>query len=300
MLDWDDLRYFLALSRRGTLARASRELRINATTVGRRLGSLEERLGARLFDRTPDGYLLTQAGRDLLPFAERMEEEAFALERSVVGADERVAGSVVISVTEMIGTRFIAPHLPRLAARYPALTLELSCTPRIVNLARREADIALRLARPREPDLVVRQLSSVHLSLYATEEYLQRRGVPPDPETDLSGHDVLLFASKPAFSIENDWFEARLGSARVVLRSDSVSAIFSAALGGLGVALLPRSVAGPEPRLLRLETRSEPEPRRIWQAVHRELARSVRIRAVVDFLGELLIDEAATLSSDAP
>ncbi|MFO0569664.1 MAG: LysR family transcriptional regulator [Polyangiaceae bacterium] len=112
MIDWDDLRVFLAVGRRGTLAKAASALGINATTVGRRLEKLEETAGARLFDRTPDGYALTSAGRDLLPRAERMEAEALALERAVRGADQREAGTVRLSVTEMLGTRFIAPHLP--------------------------------------------------------------------------------------------------------------------------------------------------------------------------------------------
>ncbi len=291
MLDWDDLRHFLALSRRRTLARAARELRINATTVGRRLSALEERVGARLFDRTPDGYILTRAGRDLLPSAERIEQEVLSVERSIAGADERVSGVVVVSVTEMIGTRFIAPYLARLGERHPALALELNCTARVVSLARREADVALRLSRPREPDVVVRRLSSVHMALYASAEYLESHGAAEDPDRDLTGHDVILFANVPAFALENGWFEQRLGDARVVLRSDSVSAIFSATLSGLGIALLPRIVADAEPGLRRVATRSEPEPRVIWQTIHQEMAKSPRVRAVVEFLNEILVEE---------
>src|ERR1044071_9550418 len=102
MLDWDDLRYFLAIVRRGTLARAGSDLSINATTVGRRLAVLEERVQARLFDRTPDGYVLTTSGRDLLPHAERIEEETLGIKRESVGADQRHAGTVRVTVTEML------------------------------------------------------------------------------------------------------------------------------------------------------------------------------------------------------
>src|SRR5690349_8812903 len=128
MLDWDDLRTFLAIHRAGTLARAASSLEINATTVGRRLTTLEERVHARLFDRTPEGYVVTAAGRDLLHRAERMEQEAIALEREVLGADQRLAGSVRVTATEMIATRFIMPQLPRLAAKHPDIALEIECS----------------------------------------------------------------------------------------------------------------------------------------------------------------------------
>ena len=186
MIDWNDLRYFLAIARGGTLSRASRLLGINATTVGRRLAALEEQVQARLFDRTPDGYVLTPSGRDLLPRAERMESEAIALDRDVIGADQRASGSVRLTATEMLATRFIMPHLPRFHALHPEITLELECTTRFVSLARREADIALRLSRPREDNVVGRRLASVPLSLYAAPRYLDERGTPRDPDVSLA------------------------------------------------------------------------------------------------------------------
>jgi DNA-binding transcriptional LysR family regulator len=112
--------------------------------------------------------------------------------------------------------------------------------------------------------------------------------LPADAEHDLSGHDTILFADRRAFSLENAWFSQRLGDARVVLRCDSVSSIFSATTSGLGIALLPRSIAEPRRELARIATETEPEPRIIWQAVHRDLASSARIRVVLDFLGSII------------
>jgi len=288
-MNWDDLRYFLAVRRDKTLARAARSLRINATTVGRRLVALEERVGARLFDRTPDGYVLTQAGHELLPAAERMEAEALAIERQVSGADERLSGSLRLSTTEMLGTRFIAPFLARFSELHPDIRIELSCSNVPANLGRREADIALRLARPREENLVVKRLAEVDLSLYASRGYLASAGRPPRPERSLSGHRVILFAASRAFAVENDWLEARLSGAQIVMRSDSVSSIMSAVVSDLGIALLPRVVADAEPRLIRIATKGAPEPRVIWQAVHRDLARAPRVRVLLDFLGEIVV-----------
>lgn len=294
MIDWDDLRVFLAIQRAGTLARAASSLEINATTVGRRLEKLEETAGARLFDRTPDGYRLTRAGHELLPSAERMENEALALERSIAGSDKKPAGVVRLSVTEMLGTRFIAPHLVDFHERYPEILLDLSCTSRTVQLARREADIALRLAQPREDNLVIKRLVAIELGLYASRSYLERRGHPRPPVRALDGHDVILFADARPFAIENEWLSTRLGSARVVMRSDSVSSIFSATVAGLGIALLPHVVASAEPSLERIRTDDAPEPRIVWQAVHQDLARAARIRAVLDFLAEIVAPATRT------
>jgi len=288
MLDWDDLRYFLAIHRAGTLARAAAELHINATTVGRRLAALEERVGARLFDRTPDGYCLSPAGRDLLPRAERMAAEAFAVERELIGADARVAGTVRVSATEMLATRFITPKLPLFLEAHPAVTIDLECTNRSVSLARREADIALRLARPREDGVVTRRLTQIDLALYAAASYVEQHGLPADAEQSLAGHCIVLFADSRAFALENDWMLQRLDGARVVIRSDSVSSIFSAVLSGTGIALLPRAVADAEPQLTRIATRSAPEPRVVWQTVHEDLQKTARVRVVLNFLAEIL------------
>jgi DNA-binding transcriptional LysR family regulator len=288
MVDWDDLRHFLAIHRGGTLARAASALGINATTVSRRLAALEERVHARLFDRTPEGYALTAAGRDLLYRAERMEAEALALEREVLGADQRLAGSVRVTATEMIGTRFIMPRLPQFRALHPEIAIELECSHRSVSLTRREADIALRLSRPHEENVITRRLAPIPVALYAAPSYLSARGTPADAERSLAGHELVLFAATRAFRVENAWFEPRIAGAKVALRSDSVSAIFAAALAGTGIALLPCAAADREPGLTRIETATAPEPRVIWQTVHEDLQKSARVRAVLDFLGEIL------------
>jgi DNA-binding transcriptional LysR family regulator len=288
MIEWNDLRVLLAVARAGTLAGAAAALRVNATTVGRRLSALEEALSVRLFDRTPDGYGLTQAGRDLMAHAERMEREAQAAEREVAGADERAAGLVRLATTETLATRFLLPHLPRFLEQHPQIQLEISTTIRPIVLSRGEADISVRLTRPREPDVVAQRLGDIHLALYAARGYLAAHGTPAHPEESLRGHRVVLFAASRAFDIENAWFAPRLLGAHVVLRSDSVSAIFAAAVAGLGIALLPVLVAEKEPGLVRLPTGLEVEPRVIWQGVHRDLIRSARVRAVTAFLAEVV------------
>jgi DNA-binding transcriptional LysR family regulator len=193
-----------------------------------------------------------------------------------------------VSVTEMLATRFVAPQLARFHDAYPDITLELNCTNRSVHLGRREADIALRLSRPHEDNVVTRQLAKIPLCLYAAKSYSETWGLPADPEQSLQGHRVLMFADSRGFRVENQWLDQRRDGARVVFRSDSVSSLFSAAVAGVGIGLLPRRVADRDPTLIRLETQSEPEPRVIWQTVHVDLQRSARIRAVLEFLQSVL------------
>ena len=285
MFDWDDVRYFLTLQRHATLAAAGAALTLDPTTVGRRLVKLEEELGARLFDRTPNGYVLTEAGHRLLPRAERIEREALGVERDVAGEDQKLEGVVRLTATEMLTTRFIAPQLRRFRERYPEIQLELQCTNLDVNLARREADIALRLARPTQEDLIIKRLSFIHLGLYASLDYVDRFGLPKE---SLAGHQMILFANTRPFRRENDWIEARMDGARVALRSDSVSATYSATVAGTGIGLLPCLVADHDRHLVRVPVEGAPEPRQIWQAVHKDLRDSARIRAVLDFLGKAL------------
>jgi DNA-binding transcriptional LysR family regulator len=268
MIDWDDLRYFLAVHRHGNLARAGAALRINPTTVGRRVGALESSVGARLFERTPDGWRVTGAGLELVPHAERMETEARA-----------------------------APHVAVFAGRYPEITLEIGCATRSVDLARREADIALRLARPEQESLVVRRLADVPMGLYASKRYVAEKGTPADPEHSLHGHQVVAFAESRAFTFENAWLDPRLDGATVALRSDSVSTLYGAIAGGLGMGLLPRVVADADDELALIPTTTSPEPRVIWQAVHEDLQHSPRIRVVLDFMVEVATPMKAAVAA---
>lgn len=288
---WDDLRYVLAVHRTGTYAGASAQLKIDPTTVARRIAVLEKQVGARLFDRTRAGHVTTEAGAALLPRAERMEAEALALERELTGADQRLSGTVRISTTEFIAARFIAPQLPRFAARYPNVCLVLLCSQRNADLARREADIAIRLTRPREPDVVARRVWHVDLSLFASRGYVEQRGRPRLSGSDLRRHDAIAFASSRAFASENAWLEERLAQTRVVLRSDSVATVYNACASGLGLALLPRIVASRDAALVQVADAEGLEPRGLWQAVHEDLAKTPKIRIVVDFLRDILSAE---------
>jgi len=289
MLDWDDVRHLLAVRRGASLAKAARALRTNATTVGRRITQLEERLGVKLFDRTSRGWTPTEACARLLPHAERMEQEAFALERISAARDPSLEGTVHVTTTEAIATRYLMPHLGDLRARHPGIELVLSCAERRLDLGRREADVAIRLMRPSEPDLVARRLMRLSLALYASVDYLERRGrIAKD--SDFAGHDLVSFIEGRPSLPETEWLAQNCPGGRVVFRCNSVSTLAEAIREGIGIGLAPRIVGDRDEGLVRLDTPNPPEPREVWLAYHRDIEPSPRVRAVIDFLAGTLVD----------
>ncbi len=178
MLDWDDLRHFLAIARHRTLSGAARALHVQQSTMGRRLDALQARAGATLLQKTPSGYTLTPAGESVLAHAERMEAEALAAERAVTGRDVRLAGLVRLTTVETLLVEVLTPILAEFCERYPDITVDVLVDVRILSLSRREADVALRLTRPEGNELVARRVGSVGYALYASE-VLPRPPWPP-------------------------------------------------------------------------------------------------------------------------
>ena len=178
MLDWDDLRFFLAVARHGSLSAAAKDLRVAQSTVGRRLASLEASLGVRLLYRTPQGYVPTLAGHDVRDQAERLEAEALSVERNVGGRDTRLAGLVRVTCAETVASHILAPCFAALHAQHPDIMIELIPDPRELSLSMREAEISVRLRRPAQHDLVVRRAGTMAFGLYASPQYLERYGEP--------------------------------------------------------------------------------------------------------------------------
>jgi DNA-binding transcriptional LysR family regulator len=290
VVDWNDFRYFLAIARAGTFAGAARELGVEHTTVGRRLTALETALGTRLFIRGPEGLTPTCAGRDMLPLAEEIAARAQAIERRVSGDDSRIDGTVRVSVSEALSA-YLIKQSAALRDRHPGLMVEMLIGNHASNLLRGEADLAVRARPVTEPDLVARKLVCAGWSLYASPDYVARKGTPPAPET-LSGHDIITFDDSLASTPGGTWFGAHGGGSNVAMRGNSVVAVLNAAICGMGVAVLPCFLAGPEPRLQRLSPRILGD-RDVYLVVHPDLARVARVRAVMDFIVELFERDAA-------
>ena len=290
--DWNDLRYFLAIHREGTLAAAARRLRVQHSTVGRRLESLEKALGASLFTRTPDGFLITEAGAAILALAENAERSLTAIEQRVAGTDERLAGVVRVTTSEAL-SGFLVRHLAELHTRHPGLIVEVLSGNRSFDLSRGEADIALRITATTQPDLICKRIGDVGWALYGAESYVQRCGAPPSA-IELSGHDVIAFDETMANIPGALWLKDHGAGTNVILRGNSIVAVLNAAIIGMGLAVLPCFLAEAEPTLRRLA----PEvlgTREIWLVFHPDVARIARVRCVIDFVTEIVGAEAPAL-----
>ena len=175
---WDDIRFFLGVARAGSLSGAARVLDVGHVTVGRRVALLERRLAVKLFNRTPDGFSLTSAGQAILGQCAAMESAARDVERIAAGRDSLAAGTVRLTTTEALAHRVVAPAIAALRKAHPALQVDLIVGVRTLDIARRDADVAVRFARPTAPGLVCRKLGEIGFSLYASQNYLARGRAP--------------------------------------------------------------------------------------------------------------------------
>ncbi len=295
MFEWDDARYFLAVHRTRSLSEAGRRLEVNQSTVGRRLRALEGAIGAVLFVRTPDGYLLAPAGERLLARAERIEEAAFAFEREASGRQAQLSGTVRLTGPDALSARVLVPLLAELHARTPGIDFELVAENRTLSLSKREADMAIRTFAPREPALVARRLCELGSALYAAPAYVERRPIARAREGDLSGHEII--GVDDAGWAEAGWIRRAAPGARVVMKTNSTPVQLTATLAGLGIGILPCYIGDVEPGLLRVRD-ERVIVRSVWIAIHRDLQHSGRIRACADLLTEGILARQAALAGD--
>lgn len=296
LLEWNDLRFFLAIHRERTLAGAARLLGVEHTTVGRRLATMERALGATLFVRTPGGLLPTESAGQILPLAEQAERAVQGIERVALGEDSRPQGRVRVTTSETLVT-FLSRRLGELHTKHPGVTVEILAGNANLDLTRGEADIAIRNTVTTQTDLVCRKLAAAGWSAYAAKSYVAARGIPT-PITDLTNHDVIAFNDSLAKVPGALWLESHAKRANVVLRTGSIPAAWSAALGGLGIAIVPCFLAEGEETMVRL-TPDLLGSRPIVLVVHPDLARVARVRVVMDFFIERFTRDAGILSGTA-
>jgi DNA-binding transcriptional LysR family regulator len=289
--EWDDARYFLAVHRTGSLTAAGRQLGVNQSTVSRRLRALEEALGGtRLFVQTQDGYFLSPTGERLLARAARIEDEALALEREATGQEVSLSGPVRITGADAFSARVLAPLLADFHGSFPGIDIELIADTRTLNLTKREADLAVRTVRPREPSLVVRRICGLTSAVYASKAY---GAVDPD---DLASHPFL--GLDDANWAESLWLAETLPTARVLFKSNSTEAQLAATRKGMGLGIIPCYVGDPDPDLVRILP--PVVSRDLWLVLHRDLQHSARIRAVADFLFERIAARAGEFEGVPP
>lgn len=284
MTDWDDLRLLLAVSRAGTLQAAAEALGTSQPTLSRRMATLSKRLGATLLQRQGSKLALTAAGLRAVAHVERMDHEAQELAHAVSGLDRRPQGSVRLTVPEGLGVRVFAPRLMDFLRRHPGLDLVLFAESAVANLSRSEADLALRLVRPEQRELVVRTVARTPFSLYATPQYLRDH---PRPRGALLGPEDELVAlhEQQTGPLESEWLRANSNGARLRVRVRSPLAMQEAVLASAGIGLLPRYL-GEHPSLRRIGDPLLVRP--IYLVSHRALARTARLRLGIRFVEECL------------
>lgn len=299
-MSWDDLRYFLAVMRSGSLSAAARALQVQHSTVARRIDALESALGIRLFDRLPRGWPPTDEGLQLAEHAARVEADVHAFARAAQGA-ATLDGVVRVSASPVFASHFLAPRLARAQRAWPALRIDLMGEMHAANLYAREADLAVRLSRPSEPGLAARRLGTMRFALCASPEWA---AASPDTWAFLGYDDAL--AQMP----QQQWLERFAAGRRFAFIANDLAALHRACVAGAGIALLPRflvddpaldtdadantgapatvaaSLSAPAPLVeLTAAPRCDVE-REIWLVVHPDVRRSPRVQRVADAIAD--------------
>ncbi|WP_313690753.1 LysR family transcriptional regulator [Achromobacter mucicolens] len=284
-MDWDNARIFLAIYRVGTLRGAAAVLQIDQATAGRRLAALEASLDARLFLRTPGGYVPTAAGELAFAAAERMEQAADQLQRQMQGLDHRLSGVVRVAASETVARYFVMEAIKRVHAEHPDIRAVLTTGIQISNLTRREADLAIRNIKPDNPDLIHRHLARKEVGLYASRAYLDAHG-EPKPGTAFAGHTLIAYQQ----AVLPGWSDSLCGeptrNGRIGVEVNSGLMIIDAVVAGLGIGELPTHMAPDHPDLVRIWP-SRAEAYDLWLVMHGDLNRTARVRAVADAIVEV-------------
>lgn len=280
-IDWNEVRFFLALARSRTLAKAALSLGVDQTTVGRRLASLEERLGVALFVRAPAGFELTAAGERFQRAASRMEEAAMELSAQTGGDEARCTGAVRVATSEGLAEHFVVPALRAVQLRHPGLVATVITGWTRVDLRRGEADLAVRLVRPTDPRLACRKLAELSLRLYVSRDYVARRGVPQT----LEGHPLIGY--EDAMRVGGHVFTSfSPQGGHVALQTNSGRVLVAAALAGLGITQLPCYVGGALPDLVPVLSDLD-KPYRVWLVLPQAKRRIGAVRAVSEAIADV-------------
>ena len=295
--DWDDLQSFLAVARSGKLTAAATKLRIDHTTLSRRLTGLEHALKAKLFDRSPSGYTLTEQGRSLLPTAEEMERLALAVLETVGGTSACVEGTVRIGAPEGFGSYFLAPRIAALKALHPELLVQLVAASAVFSLSRRDADIVVSVSRPPAGRLNVSKLIDYDLALYAAPAYLEAHP-PIRSAADLSGHSFVSYIGELLHFPELDFLQHVAPDGTTSVESSNLLAQLRATLAGAGLCVLPAFLAKEEKGLVRVLPDEVSLTRSLWLIAHQDLAELARIKAVVRFIRDEVAAARATFRLD--
>jgi len=280
-MDWDNLRFFLAVARKGSIRAASVVLSVNHSTVARRITAFEKKLGVRLFERFPTGYVLTATGEEILKSAQHVEDEIVKLDRQVIGRDAQLTGVLRVTMPSILATHLIMPDISAFTKSYPNIQLELVFSNEVLNLRKREADIAIRLTQNPPDYLVGRKVMEPAKGVYASHEYLKK--IDPDKYPDKLGwiawEDTVMQTQRIN--------ESRFSSSPIAHYADDLLAQLEAVKAGMGIAMFPCFIVDTVPELVRLEKISAKGTcGDLWILTHEDLRATARVRVFCDFMLE--------------
>jgi DNA-binding transcriptional LysR family regulator len=282
-MEWSDLRIFLAIAREGTLGAAARKLGLSQPTMGRRLRALERSIGQTLFQRTGDGFVLTDEGSTVLSHAERIEEEALAFQRQLAGRERQLDGTLRISSSDWFGAHMLTPVLAEFAIAQPRVVVELLTDARLYSLPRREADMVFRIRPFDETEVISRRLMHIDYGVYVKtgSGFRPRQG-------DGKGTPLITMDSAFGGMADAIWLKRMLPNAHVISRSNNRDVQANLCVEGAGVAVLPRPLGDALTGVERIDLGEQPPGRDTYVGYHRDLKRLARLRALLDLMIERL------------
>ena len=297
MLDWNDIRYFLAVAGQGSTLAAARALRVSQTTVARRIAALEEALGLPLFDKRQAGYSLTPAGDELLTRARQVEAAADSFSEAAAAQGRDVRGMVRITTQEIFANTLLAPMLRELHELHPEIIIELDTQQELLDLGAGEADVSLRSTAQDAPAGVVgRRLCVDDWTLYCSREYGERHGVPRTRE-DLLKHSIIGGGGGKLWLHYEAWLRSLGLEGQVAMHHATSTGLLTAVRSGFGIAVLPCIVADAEPDLIRCTKPRGDHGRVMWLLTHERVRHTPRVRVVIDFLYERLMRHVRQLEA---
>jgi len=279
MMEWSELKMVLAVGRAGSLSAAARVLGVDKSTVLRQITGLEKKLGVRLFERMPQGYLVTAAGEAAVAAAERIEQQVLTLERELVGQDLRLQGNIRLTAPEGIAYHLLTPLLAEFCQRNPAIHIELITTNTALVLDRREADLAVRVTRTPPDRSLGRKIADFNFAIYGSRDYCrQHRALAP------AAMQWVAIADEVDWLVPLIWKKKEQARLRLVLTCTSTLGAVQAIRQGMGVGLLPCFLGAAQQDLQRL---GEPLPElasELWVLTHPDLRQTARVRALMTFI----------------
>ena len=279
--NWDNLRYVLMVANQGSIAAAARELDVNRTTVLRRINTFQEDLNCRIFDRGDAGYALTPEAEKMINAAREVESTLFDMQRQIEGRELKLEGGIRVTTTDTFMLSVLGPHLASFREKHPHIVVDVLITNSVLDLNRRDADVAIRPTAMPESSLVGRKLCDVNFSVYASSELALGT-----QNSDIYKQRWIGFADSLHATPVGDWFHSMIEPSRICLRCDSFVGVKVAAESGIGLALLPEILGDTSDKLVQLQALSPGLNTGLWLLTHPDLVRSARIHAFVEHISE--------------